>query len=253
MSETPLTPQMVTKPEYKQVSNYAGALLAVAGITLPYLASPAFLAAIGVPAAAIQLVAGIAGALLVAYREKQPAITTNVQPPVTVTPPNDPTQKGYVDRDLLNLLAFSAGVVLVVVVALSMGACSSLATLVQPSAMPLEQAAVGAAVFAAESADKATPAVQAQRAARINAIAKQILALDSQSSMALTDVELIVNAKIAALGLPAQDALLASILTASLGQAIQAQLAVTSKGAISPTTQIAIADICNWVIADTGG
>jgi hypothetical protein len=138
-----------------------------------------------------------------------------------------------------------------VVAALS--ACAGLATFVSPAAMPLEQAAVGAAVFTTISANKASPAVQAERAQRINAIAKQVLALDKNSSMAIVDVEIIVNSKIASLNLPPADLLLAQLLTASLGQALQAQLAVTTKGAISPQTQVAIADVCSWVIADTGG
>ncbi len=132
-------------------------------------------------------------------------------------------------------------------------ACASLSSLLSPAAAPLEQAAIGAAVFASVSADKASSAVQAQRAAKINQIAKEVLALDTNTSMALVDVEVIVNSKIAALNLPAQDLLLAQILTASLGQAIQAQLALTSKGAVSPQTQVAIATVCGWIIADTGG
>jgi hypothetical protein len=131
--------------------------------------------------------------------------------------------------------------------------CAALSNLLSPSAAPLEQAAVGAAVFTTETANHATPAQQAQRAATINKIAKAVLAVDQNSNMALSDVEVIVNSKIAALNLPAQDLLLAQLLTASLGQAIQAQLAVTTKGAVSPQTQVAVADICNWVIADTGG
>lgn len=146
----------------------------------------------------------------------------------------------------LKILAVTAALVMLT-------ACAGLSSFLSPAAQPLEQAAVGAAVFAAVSADKATPAVQAQRAATINKIAKEVLSLDTGTSMALTDVEIIVNAKVAALNLPAAEQLLASLLTAALGQAIQAQLAVTTKGAISPTTQIAIATVAGWIIVDTGG
>lgn len=131
--------------------------------------------------------------------------------------------------------------------------CAGLSSLLAPSALPLEQAAVGAAVFTAESANHASAVEQIARAQRINSIAKQILAVDQNSNMALADIEIVVNAKLQALNLPAADALVAELLVSALGQAVQAQLAVTTKGAISPQTQIAVATVCNWIIADTGG
>ena len=134
-----------------------------------------------------------------------------------------------------------------------LSACAGLSSLLAPSALPLEQAAVGAAVFTAETANHASPAEQVARAQTINKIAKAILALDTNSSMALADVELIVNAKVAALNLPPADLLVAQLLVASLGQAVQAQLVVTTKGAISPQTQVAVATVASWIIADTGG
>jgi hypothetical protein len=131
--------------------------------------------------------------------------------------------------------------------------CAGLASLLSPAAAPLEQAAVGAAVFTAETANHADAATQAARAKTINQIAKEVLSIDTGTNMALTDIEVIVNSKIAQLNLPAADLLVAQLLTASLGQAIQAQLAVTTKGAVSPQTQVAVAAVCNWIIADTGG
>ena len=141
----------------------------------------------------------------------------------------------------------------VALAAVSLTACAGLSSLLAPSAMPLEQAAVGAAVFTAETANKASAAEQVSRAVIINRVAKQILALDQGTNMALTDLEVIVNAKVQALNLPAADALVAELLVNALGQAVQAQLAVTTKGAVSPQTQIAVATVCNWIIADTGG
>lgn len=132
-------------------------------------------------------------------------------------------------------------------------ACAGLSSLLSPSALPLEQAAVGAAVFTAETANHASPADQVARAVQINKIAKAILAVDTNTNMALADVEVIVNAKVQALNLPLPDLLVAELLTNALGQAVQAQLAVTTKGAVSPQTQIAVATVCNWIIADTGG
>lgn len=143
------------------------------------------------------------------------------------------------------------GLIALALVALT--ACAGLSNLLAPSAMPLEQAAVGAAVFTAETANHATVVEQTARAVTINKIAKEVLAVDTNSSMALADVEIIVNAKIATLNLPAADMLVAALLTNALGQAVQAQLAVTTKGAISPQTQVAVATVCGWIIADTGG
>lgn len=124
--------------------------------------------------------------------------------------------------------------------------CAYMSTLVAPASLPLEQAAVAAAVSTVIGNDKA-------KAARVVSIARAVLAIDQNTNMALVDVEIIVNAKIAALKLPPLDAALAASLTAALGQAVQQQLALTTKGAISPQTQVAIADVCNWVIVDAGG
>lgn len=136
---------------------------------------------------------------------------------------------------------------------LALDGCAGLSILLAPSSLPLEQAAVAAAVFSAETANHADAATQHARAVRINAIAKQVLALDQGANMALVDIEIIVNAKIQALNLPAPDLLVADLLINALGQAIQGQLSLTTKGAISPQTQVAIAGLCNWIITDTGG
>jgi hypothetical protein len=134
----------------------------------------------------------------------------------------------------------------------SLSACAGLSDLLAPSAQPLEQAAVAAAVMSTITANHADAATQKARAAKIASIANQVLALDTGTNMALVDIEIIVNSKIAALNLPPVDMLLADMLTASLGQALQAQLAITTKGAVSPQTQIAIAAVCKWVIVDSG-
>lgn len=137
--------------------------------------------------------------------------------------------------------------------AASLSGCGSLSALIAPSAQPLEQAAVGAAVFTAETANHADAATVKSRAATINKIAKDVLSLDTGTSMALADVEVIVNSKVAQLNLPPADVLVAQLLTATLGQALQAQLAITTKGTVSPQTQVAIATVCGWIVTDTGG
>jgi hypothetical protein len=176
------------------------------------------------------------------------ALIVYQQAPKPAAPPAPPAA-GFITRNFAIFLASVAALVAV----FAMTGCAGLATLVSPSAMPLEQAAVGAAVFTTISNGKASVETQTARAARINAVAKQVLAIDQKSSMALVDVETIINAKLQSLNLPPADLLLGQMLVATLGQALQAQVAVTSKGALSPQTQIAIADVCNWVIADTGG
>src|SRR5271154_1025641 len=106
--------------------------------------------------------------------------------------------------------------VLIIATLAALCGCAGLSNLLAPSAMPLEQAAVGAAVFTAETANHATSVQQTQRAVTINKIAKAILAVDQNSNMALSDIEIVVNSKITALNLPPQDLLLAQLLTASL-------------------------------------
>lgn len=147
----------------------------------------------------------------------------------------------------LHPLRLSLLILLVILVAglLSLSACENLSALVAPAAQPLEQAAVAAAVEATVKGDPV-------KAARVVAIAREVLVLDSGTSAALADIEIIVNAKVAALSLPPADQLLAAVLVAALGQAVQQQLAITTKGAVSPQTQIAIASVCKWVIVDAG-
>lgn len=111
-------------------------------------------------------------------------------------------------------------------------------------------AAVAAAVATTITDGNPTKAQAAVRASKIAQIAREVLALDQGANMALVDVQVIVNSKIAQLDLPPADIFLAQMLTASLGQIIQQQLALTSKGAVSPDTQIAIATVCQWIIND---
>ena len=131
--------------------------------------------------------------------------------------------------------------------------CVPLSELTAPASMPLEQAAVAAAVMTTITANHALPDEQKTRAAKIVTIAREVLTLDTGASMALADVEVIVNSKVAQLNLPPADALLADMLVAALGAQMQRQLALTTSGAVSPTTQVAIAAVCRWVIVDAGG
>jgi hypothetical protein len=114
--------------------------------------------------------------------------------------------------------------------------------LTKPSAQPYIQAAVLIAVGTAEA--KGISAVE------INAIAKAALAADTGASATLTTIAGLINAQIAKLGLPAADLAAANILEAALAAAIEAKINGSTTLA---QTQAAIADVLNYVIADTGG
>jgi len=130
---------------------------------------------------------------------------------------------------------------------LTLDGCAAINAYTQsPAAVPLEQAAVAAAVASVVKGD-------AVKAARIVSIAKAVLAADTGVSVALPDVEKLINNKVLALNLPAADQILAGILTAAVTEAIQAQISIATQGAISSSTQLAIATVCKWVITDAGG
>ena len=227
------------KSQLSQGSTQLGIIIAAVGNSLPYI-TPDMLASWGIPQPWVHGISSAIALALIVYQQA---------PKVPADAPKPPPAAGFITRNFAIFLAAVASAVMF----LLMTGCVGLATFMSPSAMPLEQAAVGAAVFTTITNGKPSVEVQAARAARINAVAKQVLAIDQKSNMALVDVEIIVNAKIQSLNLPPPDLLLAQMLVATLGQALQAQLAVTSKGVISPQTQLAIADLCNWIIADTGG
>jgi len=130
---------------------------------------------------------------------------------------------------------------------LTLGGCAAINAYTQsPAAVPLEQAAVAVAVASVVKGD-------AVKAARIVSIAKAVLAADTGVSVALPDVEKLINNKVLALNLPAADQILAGILTAAVTEAIQAQISIATQGAISSSTQLAVATVCKWVITDAGG
>lgn len=72
---------MNVKPELKQVTNYVAAFVGVVGNLLPIL-TPDLLTACGVSPVAAHVASSVAAALLIAYREKSPAV-----PPVIVAAP----------------------------------------------------------------------------------------------------------------------------------------------------------------------
>lgn len=123
--------------------------------------------------------------------------------------------------------------------------CAVLTKVLGGAAAPIEQAAVDIAVASAVGTDKTT---QAARAKQIAAVATQLLAIDDGSQVTITVLEAALNAKIIALGLPPADQAAAQLLTAAITTAISAELANVTNGAITPTTQVAIATVLGWVI-----
>jgi hypothetical protein len=128
----------------------------------------------------------------------------------------------------------------------SLSGCATLAKIVTPAAQPFLQVAVDVAVATAVGNDAS---VQKVRAARIKAIAVEVLTLDTGTQVALSAIEAAVNAKIATLNLPPIDLAAAQLLTSTLTAVIQAKLDATPAGAVTATTQVAISDICNDVIS----
>jgi len=125
-------------------------------------------------------------------------------------------------------------------------ALAGCAILQSAPAVPVEQAAVAAAVVTVEVKDPAA-------GPKIVSIAKAVLAADTGASVALSDISTLVNTEIAKLNLPPADQVLADALVAALEQQITAIVSAKTGTVVSPSTQLAIATVCNWVIADAGG
>jgi len=133
-----------------------------------------------------------------------------------------------------------------VLVALAMlSGCTTLGKVITPAAQPFLQVAVDVAVSQAVGTN---PATQKANALKIKNIATQVLAVDTSTQTALSAVEQVVNAKIALLNLPPADLAAAQLLTATLEAVIQTQLQTTTAGAVTATTQVAVADIAQDVI-----
>jgi hypothetical protein len=129
---------------------------------------------------------------------------------------------------------------------LSLSGCSTLASVLTPAAQPFLQVAVDAAVATAVGSNAAT---QKANAVKIKTIATEVLTLDTGTMVALSAVEAAVNAKIATLNLPPADLAAANLLTATLAAVIQTKLSTSAAGAVTATTQVAVADIANDVIS----
>lgn len=173
----------------------------------------------------------LAGALVTAYHQ-----FTTLSPPATPAAVDPPASKQAGVARVSVLLSLVAVAVLV-------AGCASFGKFVStPTGGAVVLASVDVAVATAEQ--KGIPA------AKINAIAKTALAADSGSSATLFALTALVDAQVAKLNLPAGDKAAADILLAALSGAVQAKLA---GNATLASTQAAVADVLNAVIAATGG
>jgi outer membrane PBP1 activator LpoA protein len=121
-------------------------------------------------------------------------------------------------------------------------AFSGCATLTAPGNQVYVQAAVDIAVATAET--------KGVKSTDINRVAKLALAADAGTSATLSTVAAVINAQIGKLNLPPGDLAGVQILEVALSAAIQAKIGDNPTVA---TTQAAIADVLNAVIAASGG
>lgn len=208
----------------------AGLLLTVSQL------SPAAVAAIGGPHAAMLAAAAIpaAGALLNLFHAMGWL-------------PNSTPQAGTVSLHLGTVLIaglLAAGI---------LGGCTTLGNFATPAANPLVQVAADVAVAQAVG----TGADAHARAQKIASIANAALAIDTGNSTTLVAVESAVTAQIAKLSLPPADALAAQVLVQTLGGIVTQQLTAgggavtTPAGTAKTSTTVAIALVLNDVIAAT--
>jgi hypothetical protein len=121
--------------------------------------------------------------------------------------------------------------------------CATIEKIVTPAAQPFIQAAVDAAV--ASAVQKGVPALE------IKSIAAQVLAVDTGSSVALSEVESIINGKLVGLNLSPADLAAAEILTATMEAVIETQLTGATAISVSAQTQVAVAELMNDIIMAT--
>lgn len=143
-------------------------------------------------------------------------------------------------------LFFAVGLGLLAVTGLS--GCATLGKIFTPTAAPYVQVAVDVAVAAAVGTDSTT---QVAKATRIKVIAQQLLAADSSSTATLSAIEVVLNAKLVSLNLPAGDLAAAELLTNTLAAVVQAQLSNPDTAAKLGTAQVQIALVLNDVITAT--
>jgi len=148
-------------------------------------------------------------------------------------------------RSIRNFVGFSFGLIAVAALAVSMQGCKVLES---PAAQPFDAIAVGVAVDTVVGTNAAT---QAARASAVKAIAQKVLAADTGVTATVGNLQALAMAQIAKLNLPPGDAAAADLLVAVLNTAATQYISTLTAGnANVANTEVAVAQVCNWVIAE---
>jgi hypothetical protein len=228
---------ITVKSQLSQVTTQLGILVAAVGNALPFI-TPDFLASLGIPQPAVHTISTVVAIALIVYQQKPKA------------PPAPPPAAGFITP---NFAAFLTVLALLGALVFSLSGCAYMASIIQPAAQPFVLAAVDVAVAQTVSNQAGTDvAKQKAVAAKIKAVAQQVLAADTSVTSTVATLEVDLNAKIVALKLPPPDLAAALALAASVEAALTTYIQTTPKGQIVSTTQVAISDICNAVITAAG-
>lgn len=147
-------------------------------------------------------------------------------------------------RSIRNFIGFSAGLIFVAVLAVSMNGCKYLES---PAAQPFDAVAVAVAV---DSVVGTNPITQAARATQVKTIAAAVLAADTGTVATVDALLAVATAKVTALQLPPGDQAAVSLFLAVVETGVNTYIASLQGGASVQNTQTAIATVCNWVIAE---
>jgi hypothetical protein len=226
------------KGALRSITIWVAAIAEVLGEIAPYV--PSVCATLGLEPTTTNHVLRVVAVAMVICR----AITTksleDKVPSVVPSAPiqTAPIQKGFIVMKMLFALTAAA------VVAMSLSAC---ATLESPGAAPFEQVAVNVGVDTLVGTNVIT---KAARAAAIYKIASEILAADTGTVTTVDQLLGVVNAKVAALGLPPGDQQAALLFTGVVEAAVNQYLSQQIGGATGAQVQVAISTVAKWVIAE---
>lgn len=133
---------------------------------------------------------------------------------------------------------------------LFLGGCAFLSKVTSAVSSPQATVYIDAAVDVAV----ATAEQKGISAGQINSIAHLALNADQGTNSTLAGISGLINTQIGKLNLPAGDSVAIDILETALSVGIEAQIAASAKtGTAIAGAQLAIADVLNAVIGDTGG
>lgn len=133
------------------------------------------------------------------------------------------------------------------VLLVTIGALAGCQYLQSPAAQPFDAIAVSVAVDTVVGTNSVT---QAARASAVKDIASKVLAADTGAVATVAELEALAGSKIALLKLPPGDAAAVNLMLAVLDTAVNTYIASLTGGATAQNAQVAVATVCNWVIAE---